>query len=333
MADTETQAWLLALIEGMPQMVWRAVGHGSWTWSSPQWRDYTGQDEHQSAGYGWLEVVHPDDRAAATQAWAQVDHENEFHVDLRIGTPDGSFRWFKTNALPTRDSNGAITEWIGTSTDIDDLRRLQAEQKILVTELQHRTRNLIAVVHAIALQTIQNATSLDEFQDCFEDRLAALGRVQGLLSRSEHEPITIGELIELELNALADPQGQSQITLSGTDIPIRNTAAQTLALAIHELSTNALKYGALAHPSGKLMVSWYEHGDNEERTMRVEWFENGVPAVRSPGPARVGYGRVLIEQSLPQQLGAATTMTFDDDGIRCVIDLPFRHYGILPRHG
>jgi len=333
MADTETQAWLLALVEGMPQMIWRSVGHGSWTWSSPQWRDYTGQDKHQSAGAGWLEVVHPDDRAVARQAWAQVDHENEFHVDLRIGAPDGTYRWFKTNALPILDRDGGIVEWVGTSTDIDDLRQLQAEQKILVTELQHRTRNLIAVVHAIALQTVQSSASLDQFAERFEDRLAALSRVQGLLSRSEHEPIMIGKLIELELNALADPQRQGQISLSGTDIPIRNTAAQTLALAIHELSTNALKYGALSSPSGKLMVSWHEHGDDEERTMRVDWVESGLPAGRATGFDKVGYGRILIEQSLPQQLGAATTMTFDDSGVRCVIDLPFRYYGTLPRHG
>ncbi|RYF05842.1 MAG: PAS domain S-box protein [Oxalobacteraceae bacterium] len=334
MADTETQAWLLALIEGMPQMVWRAVGHGSWTWSSPQWRDYTGQNKHQSAGAGWLEVIHPDDRAAARQAWAQVDQEKEFHVDLRIGAPDGTYRWFKTNALPITDRDGGIVEWVGTSTDIDDLRQLQEEQKVLVTELQHRTRNLIAVVHAIALQTVQSSASLDEFEERFEDRLAALSRVQGLLSRSEHEPIMIGKLIELELNAMADPQAHDQISLSGPDIPIRNTATQTLALAIHELSTNALKYGALSHSSGELMVNWYEHDHDGERTMRVEWVESGMPAGRpSVSVDKVGYGRILIEQSLPQQLGAATTMTFDDDGIRCVIDLPFRHYGILPRHG
>lgn len=334
MAETKTQAWLLTLIEGMPQMIWRAVGHGSWTWSSRQWQDYTGQDKHQSAGDGWLEVVHPDDRAAARQAWAQVDQEKEFHVDLRIRAPDGTYRWFKTNALPITDGEGSIVEWVGTSTDIDDLRQLQEEQKVLVTELQHRTRNLIAVVHAIALQTVQSSASLDDFEERFEDRLSALSRVQGLLSRSEHEPIMIGKLIELELNALSDPQRHDQIALNGSDIPIRNTAAQTLALAIHELSTNALKYGALSHSSGRLMVNWYEHDHEGERTMRVEWVESGMAAVRpSEFAGKVGYGRILIEQSLPQQLGAMTTMTFDDTGIRCVIDLPFRYYGILPRHG
>lgn len=333
MADTKTQAWLLALVKGMPQMIWRAVGHGSWTWSSPQWQDYTGQDKQQSAGAGWQQAVHPDDRAAARQAWAQVDQEEEFHVDLRIGTPDGTYRWFKTHALPIRDQDGAIVEWIGTSTDIDDLRQLQEEQKILVGELQHRTRNLIAVVHAISVQTIQSSTSLDDFEERFEERLAALSRVQGLLSRSEHEPITIGRLIKLELDALANLQDQDRVSLNGIDIPIRNTAAQTLALAIHELATNALKYGALSHSGGKLMVSWHERGDGEERMMRVEWAERGLPPRQAHDFGKIGYGRILIEQSLPQQLGAATAMTFDDDGVRCVIDLPFRHYGILPRHG
>ncbi|MBJ6123458.1 sensor histidine kinase [Sphingomonas mollis] len=332
MADLETQAWQLALIEGMPQMIWRAVGHGSWTWSSPQWQKYTGQDKYQSAGNGWLEVVHPDDHAAARAAWSRVDQDEVFHVDLRIRAPDGAYRWFQTNALPIRDRDGAIVEWIGTSTDVDELRQLQEEQKILVTELQHRTRNLIAVVHAIALQTVQQSLSLDEFEERFENRLSALSRVQGLLSRSEHEPITIGKLIELELSALADPRGHDRVSLSGPDIPIRSAAVQTLALAIHELCTNALKYGALSHPLGRLGVTWHEHYHDEEQTMRVEWIESGLPASHRPGSDKIGYGRILIEQSLPQQLGAATAMTFDGGGVRCVIDLPFRHYGIVARH-
>lgn len=325
MESEETYAWLMTLVEGMPQMIWRAVGHGSWTWSSPQWQHHTGQTSQQSQGAGWLAVVHPDDRDAARRAWAQVD-QGEFHVDLRVHDVNGAYRWFQTKALPIQDAGGSIKEWIGTSTDIDDLRRLQAEQKVLVGELQHRTRNLIAVVHAIALQTVQRSASLDDFQDRFEDRLAALSRVQGLLSQSQHEPITIGTLIELELSALAGPGMRDQIVLDGADITIRDTAAQTLLLAIHELSTNALKYGALSTSTGRLTIRWYEHGVADDQSLCLEWTESGLPkAAHSAG--RVGYGRVLIEQSLPQQLGASTSLTFANDGVRCVIDLPFRHYG------
>lgn len=326
--NPETQAWLITVIEGMPQMIWRAVGKGQWTWSSPQWQRYTGQTETQSRDSGWLSVIHPDDRDAARMAWAHADEQGEFHADLRILHVEGGHRWFQTKALPIRSDHGIIIEWIGTSTDVDDLRRLQAEQKVLVAELQHRTRNLIAVVHSISEQTIQRSVSLDDFQDRFDDRLSALSRVQGLLSHAEHDPITIGKLVELELSALAGPQGQEQITLEGTSIPIRNTAAQTLALAIHELSTNALKYGALSCPDGRLSVSWAEHVVAGQRSLRVTWLESNLPVVPQRTPDRIGYGRVLIEQALPQQLGAATTMTFGPDQVSCVIDLPLVQYGI-----
>jgi two-component system CheB/CheR fusion protein len=317
----------------MPQMIWRAVGEGSWTWSSPQWQDYTGQDEAQSAGAGWLEVVHPDDRDAGRTAWVHAERQGGFHADLRIRSTSGAYRWFQTRALPIRSDDGAIIEWIGTSTDVDDLRRLQAEQKVLVAELQHRTRNLIAVVHSIAEQTIQRSTSLDDFQDRFDDRLSALSRVQGLLSQAEHDPITIRRLVELELIALAGPRGNERVTLEGPDIPIRNTAAQTLALAIHELSTNALKYGALSSFEGQLSVLWFEHVDAGERWLCVKWLETGLLEVQQPFAERVGYGRVLIEQALPQQLGASTTLTIGHDQVSCTIDLPFQHYGIEPADG
>lgn len=331
--NLDTETWLVTLIEGMPQMIWRAVGQGAWTWSSPQWQGYTGQSEGQSAGAGWLDVVHPDDRDSGRTAWAEAEQQGEFHADLRIRNTMGAYRWFQTRALPIRSDEGAIIEWIGTSTDVDDLRRLQAEQKVLVAELQHRTRNLIAVVHSIAEQTIQRSTSLDDFQDRFDDRLSALSRVQGLLSHAEHDPITIGRLVELELIALAGPRGRERVTLTGDDIAIQNTAAQILALAIHELSTNALKYGALSSPEGHLSVSWFEYEDARGRWLCVKWLETGLALSQQGTPERVGYGRVLIEQALPQQLGAATVLSINRDQVSCVIDLPLEHYRAEPTDG
>ena len=322
-----TEHWLRTLVEGMPQMVWRAVQHGTWTWSSPQWEHYTGQSAEESAGYGWLDVVHAEDRGAARQAWAKADEQQEFLVDLRVRNTSGKYRWFQTHALPIRASDGSIVEWIGTSTDVDDLRRLQAEQKVLVAELQHRTRNLIAVVHSIAEQTVRGSTSLDDFQDRFDERLSALSRVQGLLSQSEHEPITIGQLVELELQALAGSRKAAQAMTSGDDVAIRLTAVQTLALAIHELATNALKYGALSGAGGRLSVSWIEHSPAGKSSLQVRWHETGLAPLTHRDPERIGYGRILIEQALPHQLGAATTMTFGKDELTCVIDLPLASYG------
>ena len=324
-ADTASaEAWLLTLVEVMPQLIWRAVGVGSWTWSSPQWLEYTGQSAEESSGSGWLATVHPDDQETARSAWQEAHARGEFHADLRIRSRAGTIKWFQSRGMPVHNENGEVTEWIGTSTDVDDLRQLQAEQKVLVAELQHRTRNLIAVVHSICDQTLQRSDSIESFRDNFENRLSALSRVQGLLSTSEHDPITLKSLLEMELHALADGRIETQVDFAGSNTVIRNSTAQTMALAVHELATNALKYGALSSSAGRLHIEWYEHIRDDMPWLCLHWRETGVPRFQETGRQNRGYGRILIEQLLPRQLGAETRLDIKEDGLDCMIDLPLR---------
>lgn len=153
----EAQAQLEALIEGMPQLIWRAVDGGKWTWASPQWTAFTGQPEEDSHQSGWLDCVHPDDRQAALNAWSRAVETGGFHIEYRLRHREGDYCWFSTRSTPVRDKAGAIIEWLGTSTDIHRLRQLQERQSVLVAELQHRTRNLIGVVRSLANSTLDNA--------------------------------------------------------------------------------------------------------------------------------------------------------------------------------
>lgn len=326
-------ASLLTLVEGMPQLVWRAVDQGLWTWSSPQWQRFTGQSAGASSGTGWLDALHPEDRDAALAAWDRAAEQGEYHAETRVSGRDGTFRWFRKRASPVRSEDGAIVEWLGTSTDVDDLRRRQAEQEVLVAELQHRTRNLLAVVTSISAETLRSAPSLVDFKDRFESRLAALARVQGLLSASEHEPITIRKLLTMELAALAAHRMTDQVNLSGPRIIVRDSSAQTMALAVHELSTNALKYGALMSPAGRLSVSWFEHVEDGQPWLCLQWRESGINYSGDALDRPKGYGRLLIEQALPHQLGARTEFRIASDSLYCSIDLPLRHYRSGDSHG
>jgi two-component system CheB/CheR fusion protein len=319
-----SEQWLRTLVEGMTQLVWRAVGAGDWTWSSPQWLQYTGQTSEQSSGQGWLEAVHPEDQETACAAWRVAQSSRYFQVDLRIRALEKGYRWFRTEAKPAINDVRQVVEWLGTSTDIDDLRQLEAEQKVLVAELQHRTRNLIAVVHSIFLQTFSRTATLDDFRDRFEERLAALSRVQALLSTSEQTPITIRHLVELELDALADGLAGERVQLTGRNIVIRTGSAQTLALAVHELLTNAVKHGALSQPAGRLDISWSEQARDGVHWMHLQWSETGLDTTTALQDAKPGYGRLLIEQALPRQLDASTRMTFGDGRVDCTIELPLR---------
>lgn len=224
-----------------------------------------------------------------------------------------------------RDMNDALLASSVLQQELAEKAQLaEAKMEVMVAELQHRTRNLIAVVSAIANRTMARTGPTEEFRTQFNARLAALARVQGLLSRTDIEPITIGALIRMELDALGADAADARVTLTGPDVVLRDTIVQTMALAIHELATNARKYGALAADDRTLTVTWsVNHAADAGPTLALEWVEAGVgPAPEGAGVARQGYGRELIERALPYALNAKTSFERTDDGVRCTIDLP-----------
>ncbi len=322
----EAEARLQTLVEGIPQLVWRAVDDGRWTWSSPQWTNFTGQHEAESLERGWLDALHPDDRAAAEEAWTHAMATGGFEVEYRVFKASAdTYRWFQTRATPVRNEAGAIIEWLGTSTDIHDLRELQGRQQVLVAELQHRTRNLVGVIQSLADRTLRNSADLADFQTRFRGRLTSLARVQGLLSRlNDYDRVTFDELIQAEMDAIDG--GPDKVTLSGPiGIRLRSSTVQTLAMGLHELATNAVKYGAIAQPGGHLSIRWRfdPGGDGGKPWLHIDWRESGVatPPV-GDAPRGGGLGRELIERALPYQLSARTSYVLGPDGVHCTISLP-----------
>lgn len=321
---------LSTLIEGVWQLVWRAGDQGGRTWSSPQWLAFTGQSESETHGEGWLEAVHPEDRPKALAAWADAEAKGAYDVELRLfDAAEGRHRHFRSRATPVRDREGRIVEWLGTSTDVDDIIQLQQQQTVLVAELQHRTRNLMGVVESIVRRTIESSSSLAEFQGGITDRLGTLARVQGLLSRRfGGVRVSFEALIREELAAHVafDEDGNAaQLSIGGpANIQLFSAAVQTLALALHELATNAVKYGALSTPEGHLDVSWTRSMLDRQPSVRVVWKERGVAnmPVEGDAPKGGGFGRELIERALPYQLGARTSYAFESDGVRCMIEIP-----------
>lgn len=324
-----TELRLNSLVEGIPQLVWRAVGRGDWTWCSSQWTDYTGQSEEECRQMGWLQAFHPDDRQIAVAAWERAETHDGLSFEARIAdSGTGHYRFFQTRARPVRTQEGVLVEWLGTCTDIDTIIKLQEQQALLVAELQHRTRNLMGVVHAVMLRTLKGSNSLEDFRRRIDQRLGALARVQGLLSRRGGHRVAFDTLLREELSAHVGPLdagGASQVSLEGPPgVPLENSLVQTFALALHELATNAVKYGALATPNGRLRVHWTVHttAAGVER-LHVDWRETGVTDLPGPESAPVGsgYGRELIERALPYQLGATTTYGFATDGVHCTIEV------------
>jgi two-component system CheB/CheR fusion protein len=252
------------------------------------------------------------------QAWQQAQENGHYYIEHRIRKlADGEYRWHQTRAVRLAASND---EWVGTSADVHELRQLYNQQSLMVAELQHRTRNLLAVVQSIMQQTLSTSQTLTEFGPKVNDRLAALSRVQGLLSNAEQEAITLASVVRLELDALGS-QPSNRIKFDGPSVSLPNSAIQTLALAIHELATNARKYGALKNENGHLQVIWrMSPGDGGDRLLILEWVESGAQ-IKPDAMAKNGFGRTLIEQALPASLNAKTTYRMTADGVHCTIEM------------
>ncbi len=321
----DSESRMRTLVEGLPQLIWRSVSDGRWTWVSPQWLDYTGQSQAESQGWGWLETIHPNDRDTARQAWHEAQPHGHLAVEYRVRRArDGAWRWHQTRSAPVRGAlepdgvEGPILEWLGTATDIDDLKRLQDQQQVLVAELQHRTRNLLAVVRNVAQRSVDPSPGLSQY----DARLSALGRVQGFLSRSAAYSVPLADVVQAELEAAGDGTSD-RVRVDGPAVELPGDSVQAVALALHELATNAVKYGAIAQPSGRLSVTWHvERSDAAgDRRLVIDWRETEV-VMPDGAPARRGYGSELITRALPYQLGAETALEFTADGVRCRVVLP-----------
>ncbi|MCR5875046.1 PAS domain-containing protein [Phenylobacterium sp. J426] len=315
---------------------------GLWDWNVRTGEVHWSDGHFRMQGYvvgevtpsyeAWASRLHPEDRAATEAALqAAMDSRTEYAREFRTVRPDGEVRWHYARGRFSYDEHGRPVRMVGAMVDITERRQWEEIQKVLVAELQHRTRNLIGIIRSLADRTARASTDLPDFSARFADRMDALARVQGLLSRlGEQDRVTFDELIHLELSAVG---GQPErMRLEGPKgIRLRSSTVQTLAMALHELATNAMKYGALRQPQAHLQVTWsFEaEGPGGKPWLHIDWRETGVE-VPAAGAPRAGQGRELIEQALPYQLGAKTTYALDADGVHCTISTPVSLQGPPP---
>jgi len=316
-----------ALLEGMPQIVWRAVDGGEWTWASPQWTRFTGQSEQASHGWGWLDALHPQDREKAESSWATALATGAVEVDYRIRSGEtGEYRWFTTRAMPVRNDAGTIIEWLGTSTDVDDQRQLQELQKTLLAELQHRVRNILGVIRAMMRRSSDGRDSVADYVQHLERRLSALARTQVLLTRAVDARIDLEDLIRDEL--VAQSANEDRTSVSGPAVALPPKAAEVLSLAIHELATNSVKYGALSHSSALLRIAWGVEDHDGMPWLKMSWLESGVDGVIAT-PRHQGFGTELITQRIPYELKGRGTLEMAADGIRSHLEFPLHDRGSI----
>jgi two-component sensor histidine kinase/PAS domain-containing protein len=272
----------------------------------------------------FLRGIHPDDRDRVAAALGQsVDPAGDGVCDIEyrvVGVNGGFERWVATRGKTVFEQDRVVS-FHGVVLDISERKRAEQTNVMLIAELQHRTRNLLAVVDGLAEQTLASCKTLADFAVPFRQQLATLSRVQGLLSRGEASPATISELVELELSALGAKPDGVRVIIRGPDVALPSRSVQILALGLHELATNARKHGALASRDGQLSVTWTVEENGGARRLILKWEETGIVARGASDAERVGLGRTLIEESLPFQLDAETQLVIGSDTVRCSVAL------------
>lgn len=218
---------------------------------------------------------------------------------------------------------GAVLTFLdvtGTVKAESALRESEARLRTLLAELQHRVRNTLAVVKSITVRTAESSRSVEEMMTDLSGRLDAFSRVQTAVTRAPDEGVSLTGLITDEMNVHAIGEGE-HFLLAGPDVALPHKAAEGLSLAIHELATNAVKHGALAH-GGKVAVAWAIDGEGEETRLRLSWREESDAEVQAP--ARTGFGMELLSRVLPYELGASTEIDFSPNGLQFSLDMPLR---------
>jgi PAS domain S-box-containing protein len=262
---------------------------------------------------------HPEDRDGVTSGFADAmargsdTHDSEY----RIIRPSGEVRWIFGRGRVIRDASGRPWRYSGVDIDITEKKKQEEHLRTVMGELLHRTNNLLAVVQGFARQTARGSGSLAEFIPKFGARLQGLGESSVLLARQDWRGANLDALIRAQATPFAEP---SRLTLSGPPVLLSPRAVQNVGLALHELFTNATKYGALSIPGGHVDVGWSVAGEGPERTLTVRWREHGGPPVARP--RRAGFGRVVAEQLIANALEARVMTSFASEGVTWTLELP-----------
>ena len=260
--------------------------------------------------------VHPDDRARRQAAVDRAIATGEdFDVEYRIVRSDGEIGWVLARGRAAFE-NGQAIRLAGISLDITDRRKAEDRQRLLLDELNHRVKNTLASVQSLAMQTRRSISNPSAFSETFIERIHALARAHDLLSESAWEGASLGDVIARTLALQVD--GEGRVKVDGPSIRLGPNAAVTLNMAFHELTTNAMKYGALAAAAGRVDIAWTV--DSEAADLTLDWRESGGPPVGLP--TLRGFGSRLIEQALTRELGGEARLSFLPDGLWCHMRLP-----------
>ena len=269
-----------------------------------------------------LASVHPDDIGRVEQFRSEAfrDRRREYNVEYRIIRPGGELRWVETRCFLSFSGGGHPHRVVGVSIDITERKRVEEQQRTLLAELDHRVKNVLATVSAVAAQTLDASSSMDHFVAAFDGRLRSMAQTHELLSERRWRGIPLAELLRREL---APYTGANNTEIGGPECILSAEAGQVVGMVLHELATNAAKHGGLSTREGKVSVKWHRQLNGGSRAgLVIEWQETGGPVAEAA--SNVGYGMSVIRELIPHELGGKVNYVLAREGARCQLEIPGR---------
>ncbi|HEY3622221.1 MAG TPA: HWE histidine kinase domain-containing protein [Roseiarcus sp.] len=293
------------LADSLPQLVWTAGPDGR--------IEYTNALRERYGAIGqtdWEGMIHPDDRRGTAEAWLRASEAAvPYEMEHRLFAIGKGYAWHLSRASPLLDAQGAVVRWYGTTTDIDDQKHREANIRDLMAEVNHRSRNLLAVAQAIARCGVENAKTVHEFQERYSERLLGLAASQDLLTDRNWRGVPLESLVRAQTARC----GEKRLVTGGPQVLLSPNATQTLGLALRELCDNALKHGAFSKAGGEVSLLWRITNSEAEPKLEMIWHERGGPRVNPA--ATSGFGKVVIERLTAAGLNASSILSFEPDGV------------------
>lgn len=313
------------LADALSHMVWSTLPDGFHDYYNARWYEFTGVPEGSTDGEAWNGMFHPEDQE---RAWARWRHSlttgEPYEIEYRLRHRSGEYRWVLGRALPMHDEEGNIIRWMGTCTDIHERKMVAEQNEILGRELSHRIKNIFSVIAGLVNLSARRQPEHLPFARELLARIGALGRAHELVRpHSEHSrPAVKVESLKALLADVLSPYpalAEGRITIGGDDMRIDDRGATPMALLVHELATNALKYGSLSTDQGTVTINL----DRVDDSAVLTWTELGGPEV-SGSPETPGFGSRLAELSVVNQLGGTLDKEWRATGLHTRAQIPIR---------
>ncbi|UDL95899.1 PAS domain S-box protein [Lichenihabitans sp. PAMC28606] len=270
-----------------------------------------------------LNAIHPADKASVDAALAEAfdpSGPGDYDIQFRaIGIEDGVERWMAAKGRVTFVDR-TVHRFLGAVRDISDEKRAEMHMRLMVNELNHRVKNSLAMVQGVAAQTFRGTTDMDTARTAFTERLVALAKAHDVLTAGKWESATLMSVVALTVKSHGGDD-QNRFDVSGPDIALSPKTVLAMSLALHELATNAVKYGSLSNDTGRVTIRWSATASGGDKRLLFRWEERGGPPVVQP--QRRGFGSKLIERGLAAELQGDVRIEFRQGGIVCTISAPF----------